>query len=457
MRSAILFLLLLAAALAAAMMAAEYPPRQLVLGAAAVAVFLVTFLNVEAGLYILIFAMLLSPEFVAGQTAGAASLGRGVTLRLDDFLLVIIGFSWLARNAVYKEIGMVARTPLNRPIFFYTFACLLSTTFGALVGRVDLKTGFFYVLKYFEYFIVYFMMVNHAESPRQIKRFVFCLLLTALLVSLYGIAQIPAGGRVSAPFEGEYGEPNTFGGYLLFIMSLAAGLFYTLRDVKVRAGLGAVIAAALPPFLYTGSRTSYLAMVAAVFAFGLLTRHKALAVGLVAAGLILSPLFLPGAVKERVRYTFAQEAQRGQVAIGDVRLDTSTSARLLSWQEALKAWTRHPFLGHGVTGFRFIDGQFPRTLVETGVVGLACFLYLLAATWRLARDGLRQARSDFGRGLAIGFCVGFVGVVAHALGANTFVIVRIMEPFWFAAGAVTVLPGLEEGIEAVVIEDGLPA
>jgi len=172
---------------------------------------------------------------------------------------------------------------------------------------------------------------------------------------------------------------------------------------------------------------------------------------------MVSPLFLPGAVKDRIRYTVAQEEQRGQIAVRDVRLDTSTSSRLVSWQAALLGWTSHPFLGHGVTGFMFIDGQFPRTLVETGVVGLACFLYLLTAIWRLARDGLQQARSDFGRGLAIGFCVGVVGVVAHSLGANTFIIVRVMEAFWFAAGAVTVLPGLEDGVGDAVIEDGLPA
>jgi hypothetical protein len=36
-----------------------------------------------------------------------------------------------------------------------------------------------------------------------------------------------------------------------------------------------------------------------------------------------------------------------------------------------------------------------------------------------------------------------VGLVVHALGANTFIIVRIMEPFWFFVGIITVLPMLE--------------
>jgi hypothetical protein len=30
----------------------------------------------------------------------------------------------------------------------------------------------------------------------------------------------------------------------------------------------------------------------------------------------------------------------------------------------------------------------------------------------------------------------------HSIGANTFIIVRIMEPFWFFAAIVVALPGL---------------
>ena len=48
--------------------------------------------------------MLLSPEIIVGETGGA-SLGRGLTLRFEDFLIVIIGFSWFTKNAIYKELG----------------------------------------------------------------------------------------------------------------------------------------------------------------------------------------------------------------------------------------------------------------------------------------------------------------------------------------------------------------
>jgi hypothetical protein len=47
------------------------------------------------------------------------------------------------------------------------------------------------------------------------------------------------------------------------------------------------------------------------------------------------------------------------------------------------------------------------------------------------------------RGVALGFMAGTIGLLAHAIGSNTFIIVRIMEPFWFFAGIVLMLPQLE--------------
>ena len=53
------------------------------------------------------------------------------------------------------------------------------------------------------------------------------------------------------------------------------------------------------------------------------------------------------------------------------------------------------------------------------------------------------------RGLALGFVAGTIGLLGHALGANTFIIVRIMEPFWFFAAIVVALPGLAQAETAV--------
>jgi O-antigen ligase len=314
-------------------------------------------------------------------------------------------------------------------------------------GSVSPKTGFFFVLKYVEYFIVYFMLVNHVEDEALVKRLVFFLFLTCFITSIIGIMQIPAGGRVSAPFEGEVGEPNTFGGYLVFIGAIAAGLFFTGEWSRRKRALGILLLFIVPPLLFTQSRTSYFAAIPAALTLAWLSDKRLIAVGLIVSGLILSPFLLPSAVKQRILFTFSQEQEAGQLEVGDIRLDTSTSARIISWREALRDWTQKPILGHGITGRGFIDAQFPRVLAETGIIGLAAFLYLLFTIMRVALDTWKSVESNYFRGLAIGFIAGFVGLLFHAIGANTFIIVRIMEPFWFFAGIITVLPMIEQEAE----------
>jgi len=75
--------------------------------------------------------MLLSPEIIVGETAGF-SLNRGVTLRFEDFLLVVIGFSWFVKNAVNKELGFFLKTPLNKAILFYILAGAIQRVYRIL-------------------------------------------------------------------------------------------------------------------------------------------------------------------------------------------------------------------------------------------------------------------------------------------------------------------------------------
>jgi O-antigen ligase len=441
-RSLIFAMASLLIALLAGYLITQYSPTLLLMGVFALIIFTVSFINIEWGLYILIFSMLLSPEIITGHT-GAASLGRGVTLRLEDFLLAVIGLSWLARNAVDKELGLFLKTPLNKAILFYVLACVLSTGFGIMAGRVELKLGSMFVLKYIEYFIVFFMMVNHVRSTDQVKRFIICLFITCFIASIIGALQIPGGGRVSAPFEGEIGEPNTFGGYLLFMGCVAGGLLAKADNLKMKQVMSVIIICIIPSFLFTQSRTSYVAIVPALLVLGYMTDRRLIILGLLVIALLVSPLFLPKAVKNRIMFTFTQPEEQGQIKIGDVRLDTSTSARIQSWKGALRNFPQHPLLGHGVTGYQFIDAQFPRVLVETGILGLISFLYLLYSIFKLTLQNLKEVNTPFYQGLGIGFLAGFIGLVVHSMGANTFIIVRIMEPFWFFVGIITVLPMLE--------------
>src|SRR5438477_8483124 len=227
---------------------------------AAITLFALVFVRTDFGLYVVVFSMLLSPEFGASSGGGIAE-GRTIMVRSEDFILIVIGLAWLAKTAVNKELGIVAKTPLNRPILFYVVANIVATLLGYLMGNVNGMSGFFYVLKYVEYFVVYYMVVNNVEDRDQARRLVVAAFLTAAIVSLVGIAQIPSGERVSAPFEGEIGEPNTFGGYLLLMMAILSGLALETQATRVRAWAVALVGLMFVPFMFTLSRASYLGVI----------------------------------------------------------------------------------------------------------------------------------------------------------------------------------------------------
>jgi hypothetical protein len=419
---------------------------------AAVTLFGLVFLRNDFGIYVVTFSMLLSPEFVAG--GGGIAEGRSLVVRSEDFILIVIGLAWLAKTAVNKELGLVAKTPLNRPILVYVLANLVATLLGYLWGTVAGSSGFFYVLKYVEYFVVYYMVVNNVQDRAHARRLVIAAFLTAAIVSVVGIAQIPAGDRVSAPFEGEVGEPNTFGGYLLFMMAIAGGIALETHRFRLRVAAVGLVALMGLPFMFTLSRASYVGLPPALLALAFLTRQRRFMVGVVLLLVVVSPILaftLPASVTKRMLYTFEPEKGQPTVHIGRVGLDPSTSARLISFRGAIEGWLRHPgsiVFGHGVTGFGFMDAQYARVLVETGAVGLAAFAWLVWTLLRSSVAAFRTLTAPEDRGVALGFMAGTFGLLAHAIGSNTFIIVRIMEPFWFFAGIVLMLPQLERAPEA---------
>ncbi len=402
----------------------------------ALAIALIAFTSVELTIHILILSTLLGPEAIIGGGLEGAGASRGFTLRLDDILLTIIGLTWLFRMALTKELGVIRRTPINQPMGWYLMITLIATMMGMFSGRVG-AFGFFFVLKYLEYFVIFYMIVNQVHDEESIKRYIWVMLFTCFAVSLFGIAQIPGGGRVSAPFEGEFGEPNTLGGYLVLMFSVAVGIFMHNEEKRLRLILGVLCVCALVALAFTESRSSYLAFLGAIGMFIIFLEQKRLFIAVTIVGLILTPVIMPGNVIERVMYTFTQPEEGGQVQVGDVRIDTSTSARLNSWKGAFEEdFVKHPLLGVGATGGRFLDAQYPRVLTESGILGLVAFFWFLRRVWVLLRQSYRELSDPILKGVAVGALCGYGGLLLHAIGANTFIIVRIMEPFMILIGLI---------------------
>ena len=396
---------------------------------------LITFLKPERGLYIIILSMLLSPEISLG-----AVQGRDIVLRLEDLILVIVVITWLAQMAIKKDVGFFRKTPLNKAIGIYVAFNIISTVRGMLFDFVSPAKGFFFVLKYIEYFFLYFMVANQIRSKEQIKLFIQFFIFTCFVTCVYAVLHI-GQGRLSTPFETGSGEPNTLGGYLLIVLSLIMGLFLYSPSSRSRMFLTCFsVFLIMPSFLFTLSRTSYLAIIPMWLSLIILGPRKRLMGSILLLAFGLGIFFMPQAVRERLEYTLKGRSQIKATVVAGVKLDPSSSARIESWKEAWKRVKKYPFLGYGVTGLFFIDGQYVRILGELGILGILAFLYL---QWTIFKEGLKifhQVQDPFFKSICLGFLGGFVGLLFFNIGANGYILTRIMEPFWFLAAIVFMLP-----------------
>ncbi len=416
-------------------------PGKLLIFILALAAFLVALVNTNASLVVLIFSMLLSPEIPVGEVGA-----REIVIRIDDILLLIISFTWIVKMAINKQLGFLKVTPLNKPLLLFIAVCTLSTIMGILKGNVSPASGFFYILKYFEYYLLFFMVVNNISSLKQIKRFTIFFFIVCAIIAFYTYPQIIQGtGRVTAPFEGrkEAGEPNTLGGYLVFLLAISVGIALNTKSIFWKLFSFSLITAAIPAFLYTQSRGSYLGFIFMYLALLVLCRKKrVLLVGILLASILLSPFILPDIVTKRVKYTFTPKRGAGEeyeVLGRSVKLEYAAAARVQIFQIVLKRWKERPFLGFGVTGLQMIDMQYARVLAETGILGLWVFIWLLITVFKVSFKALKVVDDSWSEGLIMGFTAGYVGLLFHGLAASTFIIVRIMEPFWFFMAMVTFL------------------
>jgi O-antigen ligase len=435
-------LILIGFSLVAALLIIVLPTSFTLIAFLALVISTICFFYPHIAFYILIFSMLFSPEILLGQTPA-----REVTFRMDDLLLVIIVVTWLARAAVYKELTIFRSTPLHTPIALFMAVSLLATFIGMVLGRVGVATGLFFCLKIFEYFIIFFMVVNYVKDEQEIKTFVILIFLVAFLVNLYALYQVPSGARVTAPFEGELGEPNTLGGYLIIIISVALALFLMGSFGQRTNFLIPLLVLSGVILMFTQSRGSWLGLIFMGIPFMLLSSKRIFFISGAVLLLIALPYVAPESTKERFASTFRAEPffARTEQFMG-VELDPSASERLTSYKKGFERWKKHPVFGYGVTGAGFIDPQFLRILVETGIIGLAFFLFLL---WRMTLflwNTYWSVDDPFFKALALGMLGALAGLVGHSISASSFIIVRIMEPFWFLMGLVAAYPLINDDL-----------
>jgi O-antigen ligase len=148
---------------------------------------------------------------------------------------------------------------------------------------------------------------------------------------------------------------------------------------------------------------------------------------LLGAAIVVVALAVPSV---GVRLSDLTETQKESGAPGN-----SLIWRFEYWREVL-ALQDNPVLGigfkeveHSLAGAKAPHNDPIRIFVETGIVGLVAYVWLLVTLGTQARSTLRRAPPGIPRGLAVAFAASFAGLLLLSLTAN--VITQLVILWYF--------------------------
>jgi hypothetical protein len=384
--------------------------------AAGFLVYIVTFIDLTLGLAILIACVGLSPELTIGGIQN---------LRLEDFIVPALLLSWITR--IMQQRIPLAPILVSPALPLYGGAILVATMVGVASGTTTIWSAGLYMGKFAEFFLIYLLLVNNITRREEFRALALFSVMVALASALM-VSNAFSDDRTSSRLNGPLGETaNMYGGYLILNLGIALGLFLHSATAATRAAFACAVVLLGIPLLYTYSRTSFVAILIASLLFGVLKDRRLLIVTLIVG--LVTPVIAPASIMDRIS-TIAG------VATGNE--PSSWSSRMFAWQSlGGKALSESPLVGFGLASVNLgmVDNEYVRVLIDTGLLGLALFLWVLIGLGIRATSLIDRLTSHtFERGFASGYWIAFIAMAVHAVGATSYTSIRTMECFIVLTG-----------------------
>ena len=363
-------------------------------------------------------------------------LGQSV---VDISLLgIIIGL-------VRKRQAVFPNTPWRRMLcvyglFTYASLCVGSFYLGSPLPFSPADPRFLDWKDYMTMPLILFLVTASVRDKRQIKFLVILMCLSVLMMDRSNFSTV--AGRDFSQFSNDLRDEGSMGyagvnglaafeaQCTIFLLALAA------FEKKRLVWLGYIALAAFTGLclMYSLSRAGYLALAGGLL-FLAVAKQRKLLVFLIVFCLIGIPL-LPNAVRTRVLMTYDESGGE---------LDHSSETRVNLWEEAMQAFEANPAFGTGFdtyaygqheTSYKDTHNFFVKVLAETGIAGLAIFLWLLWRTYVTGYRLSRKARDPFLASLGLGLaCWVVCAAVANFFG-DRWHFLQVNGYMWVIAGLV---------------------
>lgn len=248
-----------------------------------------------------------------------------------------------------------------------------------------------------------------------------------------------AGSNGVAAFEAQFS---------CFLLALAG--FERKRLLKLGYIALAVFSAVC--LMYSLSRGGYVAFLVGWLFLGLIKQRKLLV--LLVVFFLTWTTLVPNAVHERV--TMSYNEQTGTI-------DHSAETRLTLWEDALQVFDSNAALGTGFNTYAYMHrvgvyedthNFFLKVLVETGILGLVLFLWLVIKLFWAGFRLSRRAKDPFFASLGLGLATWIACAVVANFFGDRWTYLQVGGYMWVIAGLVARAMVLEQSAEPAVVTAG---
>jgi O-antigen ligase len=374
--------------------------------------------------------------------------------RLNDFPLgasvVTIVLLAVAIGVLRRKRPILPKTPWTVLICVYAAFTFLSLILGSFYLGAPLPLpGDPRLSVWVDYMMMagLLLLVAAVEPSRQQMKAIVILMCLAMLALDRNFLSTVSGRDFSAfsydlrdagsvGYAGINGLAALEAQFATFLLALAAFEKHRLMQLAYYA-LAVCSAICL---MYSLSRGGYVALLAGWLFLGV-AKKRWMLVALIAFIFTWTAL-VPNAVRERVTMTYDTGA-----------LDHSSETRITLWEDAMQVFDSNIIMGSGFNTYAYMHrvgnyedthNFFLKVLVETGVLGLALFLWLLAKTFRVGLGFSRRAKDPFYASLGLGLAGWLVAAFTANMFGDRWNYLQICGYMWVIAGMVAHAMRVEE-------------
>lgn len=354
-------------------------------------------------------------------------------------LCVIIG-------SLYVAAILLGRLKLHKPtlvgIAFVAFG--LCYVYGTFTSYQPMR-AFQVTLILAVFMFLFFVLEECIQSMEQLNIFFNSLLLSAVIVSCYGIYQYLTGVEMDSAWVdketfGElkriystFGNPNVLGQYLVVVTSISVGMFWKEKNIVKKGiyfGILGVIALCLA---MTMSRGAMLAFILALGFFVLLSEKRLIPFGIVA--LILLPFVLPDVLWQRLASSFDLNDSSSLYRISILK--ASGNMIQTYWPSGIGVDSFnlvYPIYSFEAGNAYHAHNTFLQILIELGIQGITVFCAfiglflqrLYAVKKKVSREHVILIGVIFG---------GFLGLLLQGMTDHIWFNYKITLLFWILMGS----------------------